>query len=493
VVEFVLDAEGSNVVSGPVTLVEYTGSGKASAAGISAGPDGLYFTDLYQDLGATSPTDAGANVLRIRFVGAADFAADRRAGPTPLSVQFTNRSTLTSGPIAWRWEFGDTVSSTNRDPSHVYITEGMYDVRLRAVSSNGLRIQQKAGYVRVGDLGEVLLVVGETNLVAGDVAARDRIEALGYGPVEVRSGLAVQAGDADGKALVVISSSVLSGDVNTKFRNLALPVVTWEENLLDDLGMTDAGDTNNSTVADRTGLTIADSSVFLATGLSGAVEVVTTPDLFAWGRPNTNAIVVAMDSADPGLALLFAYERDALMEGLIAPARRLSLFLTDLTATHLTREGKALFDAAIIWAMGHEQDTDADGVTDRYDLDDDGDGMSDYYEDFFGLNRLSHTDAVTDTDGDGVVNIEEAQARTDPRDSNDVLRLQASSAPGQGSIVFTWPGRNDVTYQVQRTDILETGSWVNVNLPLTPAEDTPLAFTNPPSGPPARFFRVLLP
>jgi hypothetical protein len=48
--------------------VEYTGSGKATAAGLAATPDGLYFTDLYKDLNSTSAIDPGARLLRVRYV-----------------------------------------------------------------------------------------------------------------------------------------------------------------------------------------------------------------------------------------------------------------------------------------------------------------------------------------------------------------------------------------------------------------------------------------
>ena len=41
------------------TLVEYAGTGRATVVGLAAGPDGLYFTELYRDEGATSPIDAG--------------------------------------------------------------------------------------------------------------------------------------------------------------------------------------------------------------------------------------------------------------------------------------------------------------------------------------------------------------------------------------------------------------------------------------------------
>jgi glucose/arabinose dehydrogenase len=67
IVEF--DPDSSGAFGDPVELVEYTGTGKATAAGLAAGPDGLYFTDLYKDLHYTSPSDRGANLLRVRYVG----------------------------------------------------------------------------------------------------------------------------------------------------------------------------------------------------------------------------------------------------------------------------------------------------------------------------------------------------------------------------------------------------------------------------------------
>jgi glucose/arabinose dehydrogenase len=68
VVEFVLDSLG-RLVDGPITLVEYSGYGKATAAALAAGPDGLYFSDLYKDQNYASAIDRGANILRIRYTG----------------------------------------------------------------------------------------------------------------------------------------------------------------------------------------------------------------------------------------------------------------------------------------------------------------------------------------------------------------------------------------------------------------------------------------
>lgn len=67
ITEFQVDAQGQ-LVSGPTTFVEYVGPGRSTAVGLAAGPGGLYFTDFYAEQG-TSPVAAGANILRVRYVG----------------------------------------------------------------------------------------------------------------------------------------------------------------------------------------------------------------------------------------------------------------------------------------------------------------------------------------------------------------------------------------------------------------------------------------
>lgn len=85
VVEFDLDAAGVNR-EGPTMLAEYTGAGKATAVGLAAGEDGLYFTDFYKDRDYASPIDPGANVLRIRYCGAECLAAPADS-PRPATAE----------------------------------------------------------------------------------------------------------------------------------------------------------------------------------------------------------------------------------------------------------------------------------------------------------------------------------------------------------------------------------------------------------------------
>ncbi|QKK06948.1 MAG: hypothetical protein HND58_01420 [Planctomycetota bacterium] len=118
VTEWILDDEG-NLVEGERDVVVYNGSGKATAVAIAAGPDGLYFSDLYKDRDYTSPIDRGANILRIRYVGTAEFVADVRAGDRPLTVHFTDLSDV-PGASAWEWSFGDGTGSSQQHPTHTY-------------------------------------------------------------------------------------------------------------------------------------------------------------------------------------------------------------------------------------------------------------------------------------------------------------------------------------------------------------------------------------
>ena len=65
IVEFI-PGKGGRLRTPPRTFVEYTGVGKATAAGLAVAPEGLYFTDLYKDVDYASPIERGAKVWRVR-------------------------------------------------------------------------------------------------------------------------------------------------------------------------------------------------------------------------------------------------------------------------------------------------------------------------------------------------------------------------------------------------------------------------------------------
>jgi len=84
-----------------------------------------------------------------------DFSADIVAGPAPLTVQFTDLSTLPD--ISARlWEFGDGATSTQAHPSHTYRQDGVYTVRLTVVTPAGPMLEQKTDLVRVGIVPQIV-------------------------------------------------------------------------------------------------------------------------------------------------------------------------------------------------------------------------------------------------------------------------------------------------------------------------------------------------
>jgi hypothetical protein len=207
---------------------------------------------------------------------------------------------------------------------------------------------------------QVLFVAGHLPLEAGDEVLRARLEATGY-RVLAKIDSAVTEADARGKAMVAISSTAqvrdvlkVPGELLTKFRTIPVPVLTWEPRLFYDLGML-AGAVHQKDWAatpNLSAVSIVNPSHPLAAGLSGRVPVTTGPAQISWGRAREDAIRIAVVEGSPEKAAVFAYDRGASMPGLVAPARRVGLFLFDRTALELSPQGWAIFDAAVRWCAG---------------------------------------------------------------------------------------------------------------------------------------------
>lgn len=197
-----------------------------------------------------------------------------------------------------------------------------------------------------------LLVTGATALGPGDRAVKAQLEKIGFA-VTARAAVASFARDARGKALVAISSTVSPGEVNTKFRTSPAPVLTWESDLFDDLGLTGAQSGRDfGRIGGQRLAFVFDPASPLAAGRSGNVTIATVPSPFSWGRPRTSAHIVLQSIGAARRPLVFTYERGDALVGLTAPSRRVGYFLGDSTAASWTADGAALFEAAALWAAG---------------------------------------------------------------------------------------------------------------------------------------------
>ena len=87
------------------------------------------------EAGMTTETKTGyINVNSVSSNLAASFSASPTSGNAPLSVAFTDTST--GSPASWNWTFGDGVTSTDKNPTHVYSSSGNYNVRLTVSNGN---------------------------------------------------------------------------------------------------------------------------------------------------------------------------------------------------------------------------------------------------------------------------------------------------------------------------------------------------------------------
>ncbi|MDE1147134.1 MAG: hypothetical protein PW843_11015 [Azospirillaceae bacterium] len=202
--------------------------------------------------------------------------------------------------------------------------------------------------------GKVLLVVRKDGKsIETDQAVQKHLESLGF-TVTLYDQYA-PASAADGMDLVVLSSSVRSRDLLGAYRNVTVPLVTWESDLLDDMGMsgkrpeTDFGKTDK-----QHALWLVNAPHPLEAGLpAGIVNVYAKNAPMNWGKPGLGATIIATLAGEPEKVAIFGYEKGATMDyESIAPARRVMIFLDNDTFGNLTPEGLRLFDAAVTWARG---------------------------------------------------------------------------------------------------------------------------------------------
>ncbi|EJN10323.1 hypothetical protein [Herbaspirillum sp. YR522] len=200
----------------------------------------------------------------------------------------------------------------------------------------------------------VLLVVRmEGKSLPVDQKIQQHLAARGYVVTLHSQYAAVDAArDTD---LVILSSTVRSRDLLGAYRQVSVPMLTWESDLLDDLGMTAKRvDIDFGKVEKERYVWLVNAPHPLAAGLpAGVANVYEKPAGMNWGKPGLGAATIATVYGQPDKAVIFGYEKGATMDyESLAPARRVMFFLDNETFTNLSASGLKLFDAAVDWAMG---------------------------------------------------------------------------------------------------------------------------------------------
>jgi hypothetical protein len=81
------------------------------------------------------------------------FDAKNITGLAPLQVSFTNHSF--QGVRSWKWDFGDGLTSTEKNPMHVFHNPGVYSVTLTVEGLTGNTKEKKINLVRVSQFTSV--------------------------------------------------------------------------------------------------------------------------------------------------------------------------------------------------------------------------------------------------------------------------------------------------------------------------------------------------
>jgi hypothetical protein len=90
-------------------------------------------------------------------------------------------------------------------------------------------------------------------------------------------------------------------------------------------------------------------------------------------------------------------------------------------------------------------------------MDADGDGMPDGWERANGLGVTNAEDATLDNDNDGMSNLAEYRAGTNPRDRQSYLRVASILTGGTNGVQITWGSAFNRLYSLQRADYLVNG------------------------------------
>ncbi len=289
-----------------------------------------------------------------------DFSADPSVGPAPLTVQFTDESTL-PGASDWYWEFGDGATSGDRNPWHTYTGEGTYTVRLTVTGTGGPETAEKQGFIRVGSFPKVAFIGGQLPPTESDSKVIEHLESLGLlvdAYDDERANRPTAAEIAATHDLVIGSSTLLSANVGGDFRHEPVPFVFWESALAWHNNPDDRECMANGPVAidGHTQIDVLDNTHPVMEGLpAGVVTLTTSGEYFSYctGAVAPGVQVLATAVGDPNCRTMMVAEPGAdLLDGGVAAGKRVFLYLYDTTWLQANATGRRILDNTLAWTLG---------------------------------------------------------------------------------------------------------------------------------------------
>lgn len=135
--------------------------------------------------------------------------------------------------------------------------------------------------------------------------------------------------------------------------------------------------------------------------------------------------------------------------------------------------------ASRTWTVSTTQDTD-------------GDGMPDAWEIANNLDEMDAGDADDDPDNDGVPNLGEYIAGTDPKSSSSALKV-LSSVKGAGAFALDFFAVAGKSYTVQYNISLDSETWQDLSNVVAQASSGPVQVQDAGAGGAHRYYRIKTP
>jgi len=215
--------------------------------------------------------------------------------------------------------------------------------------------------------GKKLLFVERKDAIEGEEADEHMVEHLKSVGFDVTIADQLDPDSAaHGQDLIIISATCSKYKLSNKYQNAKAPVLLLEGLYADVMGMAgrrrytdygEHGEPQESVDPAENYLNIVGSWNPMAAGLpAGLVKFTNERGTIKWARPAPDAITIAVLPDDAQQRAIFGYDKGAVMDrDLVAPARRVLFALDNPAFDDLTPQGLALFDAAILWAIGTAQ------------------------------------------------------------------------------------------------------------------------------------------
>jgi uncharacterized Ntn-hydrolase superfamily protein len=236
---------------------------------------------------------------------------------------------------------------------------GVYTATVRSASVGTETFTVQSGGAALGDTArasyetprvrQALFVTGSLTLGAGDSAIAGLLGQLGFGVV-LRTAPAVAAADAAGKQLVVVSSTITSGDLGGRLNGVAQPILNLEPFVGAAMGLNGGASTSFGTVAAQRQFSMRATPIVDGTPLApGLRPVLSQGEEIGFSVPGSAAEVVAATATNESRPVAYVYDTgDTLANGTTAAGPRAFLGLRNDTARSLTASGRTLLEALVI-------------------------------------------------------------------------------------------------------------------------------------------------